>query len=195
MSIAVPLVAESWRKAPPSDRFVEVEVPELAFVAIDGEGEPESPQFTTATSALLAVSNALAAAVRLRTGLAPAVAPLEVLWPGGPERVDWAWTALVRQPDEADETLLDDAIDRAIRRAPAAGGVRWLRFTEGRAVQITHLGPYSTEGRTVLELHRRYLPEHALEPNGPQHEIHLGGPHRTARSMRTVLRQPVRPVL
>jgi hypothetical protein len=196
MSVAVPLIAESWRKAPPTDRFVEVDVPELAFVALHGEGEPESPQFTAAVSALLAVSSGMAAAVRERTGRAPAVAPLEVLWPSGLDRADWTWTTLIRQPDEADEGMLDAAIDRAFRRTPAAVDVHWMRYTEGRSVQITHLGPYSTEGRALIELHRHYLPEHGLEPNGPQHEIHLDGARHTGgRSRRMVLRQPVRAVI
>lgn len=60
---------------------VEVEVPTLRFLMIDGEGSPDSPQYSEAVEALFAVSYTAKFTVKKRPNpIDYAVMPLEGLW-------------------------------------------------------------------------------------------------------------------
>jgi hypothetical protein len=190
--------------APPRGRFVEVDVPTLAYLAVDGEGDPNtSPAYAAAVEALFSVSYAVKFASK-REGRDYVVGPLEGLWtaedPGTfvrREKDAWRWTLLVLQPDWVDEDLVVAATEtvRAKKDVPAALDlVRRTSLTEGRSVQTLHVGSYDDEGPVLAELHDVYLPERGLTFAGPHHEIYLSDVRRTdPAKLRTVLRQPVRP--
>ncbi|WP_418275396.1 GyrI-like domain-containing protein [Isoptericola jiangsuensis] len=188
----------------PRGRFVEVDVPTLTYLAVDGEGDPNtSPAYTTAVEALFGLSYAVKFAARARLGRDHVVAPLEGLWtaddPGTfvrREKDAWRWTMLILQPDWVDADLVDDVARqvRTTKDLPGLDRVERRTLTEGRCVQTLHVGSYDDEGPVLAELHEEYLPTHGLTFAGPHHEIYLGDPRRTApERLRTVLRQPVRP--
>jgi len=186
---------------PPADHFVEVEVPELPFLMIDGQGAPESPQYGSAVEALYSLSYGLKFSAQVRMKVDYVVAPLEGLWWTDPPaafattpRDAWHWTMMIRQPDWVTAAEVDAAIERTRHKVPAVVDLRFTKWREGRCVQILHRGPYADEAPTIERLHRDYLPEHGLVPNGHHHEIYLSGPRRAApATWRTVLRQPVAP--
>jgi hypothetical protein len=190
--------------APPRGRFVEVDVPTLTYLAIDGEGDPNTaPAYGESVEALFSLSYAAKFASR-RAGRDYVVGPLEGLWtaddPGAfvrREKDAWRWTLLILQPDWVDDALVADAAAsvRGKKEVPVAlDRVRRTTITEGRSVQTLHVGPYDDEGPVLAELHDVYLPEHGLTFAGPHHEIYLGDVRRTDPArLRTVLRQPVRP--
>ncbi|WP_144681641.1 GyrI-like domain-containing protein [Cellulosimicrobium sp. TH-20] len=190
--------------APPRGRFVEVDVPTLAYLAVDGEGDPNTaPAYAQAVEALFSLSYAVKFASK-RAGRDYVVGPLEGLWtaddPGTfvrREKGAWRWTLLVLQPDWVDEDTVVAATEtlRAKKEPPTALDlVRRTSLTEGRSVQTLHVGPYDDEGPVLAELHDVYLPEHGLTFAGPHHEIYLSDVRRTdPAKLRTVLRQPVRP--
>jgi hypothetical protein len=65
-------------------------------------------------------------------------------------------------------------------------------LTEGKSVQIQHIGDYGQVQSICDELYNQYLPQHNLKPNGHYHEIYLNDPKRTApEKRRIVIRQPV----
>ncbi|MFF1901904.1 GyrI-like domain-containing protein [Kitasatospora sp. NPDC058218] len=185
-----------------------LDVPEFAFLAVDGVGDPQqSPAFGPAVAALYAASYALKFAVRADTGTDYAVMPLEGLWHSddphfdavsvdsyGPgDRAGWEWTLLIRQPVPYTDAQLAAALAKAAAKAgaEAAGRLRRESFAEGRCVQVLHKGPYETEPRTVKLLHD-YLHTEGLREAGRHHEIYLSDPTRTApERRRTILRQPV----
>ncbi|MBV6702041.1 GyrI-like domain-containing protein [Kitasatospora aureofaciens] len=185
-----------------------LDVPEFAFLAVDGSGDPgQSPEFGSAIAALYAASYALKFAVRADTGLDYAVMPLEGLWHStdpdfdaaaldtyGPgDRAGWEWTLLIRQPVPYTDAQLAAALAKAAAKAGAeeAGRIRREVFTEGPCVQVLHKGPYETEPRSVKLLHD-YLEAEGLKEAGRHHEIYLSDPTRTApERRRTILRQPV----
>jgi hypothetical protein len=71
--------------------------------------------------------------------------------------------------------------------------VRLERFSEGRAAQVMHIGPYATEGPTIQRLHA-FIAEQGCERAGKHHEIYLSDPRRSApEKMKTIVRQPVTP--
>jgi hypothetical protein len=188
----------------PRGRFVEVDVPALNYLAVDGEGDPNtSPAYAQAVETLFGLSYAVKFASKKRLGRDYVVAPLEGLWtaddPGTfvrREKDAWRWTMLILQPDWVDADLVDDVVHQVRSKGlPALDLVGRRTVSEGRSVQTMHVGPYDDEGPVLAELHDSYLPAHGLTFAGPHHEIYLGDVRRTApERLRTVLRQPVRPV-
>lgn len=190
--------------AAPRDRFVEVDVPTMRYLALDGHGDPDAePSYAQAVQALYAAAYATRAVFTDRTGTAFVVGPLEGLWSSADpaaflqgDKGSWDWTMLLPLPPEASDE------DAARARATAAAArpqlpvarVRILTLTEGRSLQIMHIGSYDDEAPTLARLHHEVMPERAVTWNGRHHEIYLGDPRRTApEKLRTILRQPVRP--
>lgn len=182
-----------------------VTVPELAFIMIDGRGDPNASEaYQEALGALYGVAYTLKFSLKKAD---PArdfkVAPLEGLWwpeterPSmeelQAERDSWSWTMMIALPDEVTAAELAAAAEAAARRrpSPALGLVRFERFAEGLAAQIMHVGPYSAEAPTIERLHR-FVEEQGYKLRGRHHEIYLGDPRRTApERLKTVIRHPV----
>jgi hypothetical protein len=129
------------------------------------------------------------------------VMPLEGLWWvedmtqfSIERKSDWEWTMMIRQPDEVDEDLLEQAVHKASAKKdlPALPLLRLERFTEGLAAQIMHIGPYAAEGPTIQRLHA-FIAEQGYERAGKHHEIYLGDPRRSApEKLKTISASPSR---
>ena len=183
-----------------------VEVPELAFLMVDGRGDPNTAEaYQDAVQALYSVAYTLKST---RKKADPErdfkVAPLEGLWwadeakPTTAElqrdRDAWNWTMLIAMPDAVTADEVGAAAEAAARRRelPAAPLLRLERLHEGLAAQIMHVGPYADEAPTIESLHA-WVAAQGYELRGRHHEIYLGDPRRTApERLKTVLRHPVR---
>jgi hypothetical protein len=191
-----------------------VTLPELSFVAVDGRGDPEGPEFADAIQALYSVSYGAHFLIKKRYRMAPRVMPLEALWwVDEPEQRDivnavargqasmtdtnrdqWRWRAMIMQPDPIDGATIGQAIDQARGKSlPALDRLRYLRWEEGRSAQTLHIGPYAAEQPSIVRLHDG-IAAAGYRPRGHHHEIYLGDPRRAAPGkLRTLLRQPVDP--
>jgi hypothetical protein len=179
-----------------------VDVPELPFLMVDGEGDPNTaPGYAEAVQALYVVAYTLRFALKRRPdGVDAPVMPLEGLWWAddmsvflGGDRSAWRWTMGIRQPDRVGADDVAAAVEEARRKKglPGLDRVRLERYTEGRAAQVLHVGPYSAEGPTIERLHR-FIADSGYALGGRHHEIYLGDPRRAApEKLRTILRQPV----
>ena len=190
---------------PGTKDFTEVDVPEMLYLAIDGHGDPNtSAAYATAIQALYAGAYAIRAALGARTGDDFVVGPLEGLWTSPDNSVfaardkdAWDWTMMIPLPDAVSSQDVADGLERGARKKPGLpiSTLRALPLVEGRSLQILHVGTYDDEAATLARLHDEVMPERGLPFNGPHHEIYLSDPRRVApERMRTVLRQPVRPV-
>ena len=179
-----------------------VEVPELAFLMVDGHGDPNtSAQYRDAVSALFSVSYAARFALKRAGVIDYGVMPLEGLWwvPdmatfSTEDKSEWDWTMMIMQPDEVTEAVLAEAKANAAakRSLQALERLRLERFAEGLAAQVLHVGPYSAEGPTITALHE-FISERGRELAGKHHEIYLGDPARSAPdTLKTIIRQPMR---
>jgi hypothetical protein len=187
---------------PPADQPVLVDVPEMAFLMIDGRGGPGEPAFARAIEALMSVSFSVKLAVkRLEPADDYTVMPVQAQWWAArmredwfPEdRTQWRWTAMVAQPPAVTDQLIRKAIADAVakRGVPAAKRLRFETFREGLAAQVMHVGPYAAERPTIEKLHA-FIAEHDYPLRGKHHEIYLSDQRRCAPSrMKTVIRQPV----
>ena len=184
---------------PPRDPVL-VGVPPMPFLAADGAGDPNGPEFAAAVEALFAVSYRLKFALKRETEVDHAVMPLEGLWWAddhatfaGEDRGAWRRTAMIAQPEAASSALVERATEEAGAKKdlPALPGLRFEVFEEGLSAQVMHLGPFSEEGATIARL-EAFIEEQGLTRNGKHHEIYLSDLRRTApERLRTIIRQPV----
>lgn len=179
----------------------EVEVPTMTFLMIDGKGNPNnSNQYRDAVEALFSTAYGLKFAVKRASGIDYAVMPLECLWwtadgkPFTPEhKGDWLWTAMIAQPSRVTKQLMDAVIlDQAKKRLSSASQLRLEQLTEGKSLQIEHLGPYTAEGPAIEKIRQR-VESAGYRPSGRHHEIYFNSPERTAPAkLKTLIRQPVK---
>ena len=176
-------------------------------LAIDGYEAPGGSDFQAAMAALFGAAYSLQFLLRDR-GIDAHMRPVEALWrrrdggegwSEGPEAFDptrWSWTLLIPISEEAAEEDIASALAIARRRRPSPAVERLYVKTldEGLVVEAMHVGPYTSEPETIAVLHRM-ADAAGLRPEGAHHEIYLGDPRRTPPDrLRTVLRQPVRPI-
>lgn len=190
--------------APPAERFVPIDVPLMQFVKIDGKGDPNvETSYRKAVEWLYAISYGLKFSAKATLGTDYTVPPLEGLWNADDpaafvarRKDEWNWTMMIMVPDFIGHDLFDSAVAKASRKLGAApASLRLEAYDEGHSLQTLHVGSYDEEGPVLARLHQEVMPREGLTFNGPHHEIYLSDPRKTAADrLRTVLRQPVRPV-
>ena len=181
-----------------------IEVPEMAFLMIDGAGNPNThPDYQAAVEALYGTAYTIKFACKKALGRDFVVMPLEGLWWGMPldkavfteaDKDQFQWTMMIRQPDFVTPEMVTEAASEAARKKdlPALPKLRFELYAEGMAVQSMHIGPYDAEGPLIRQMHQFAL-DSGYHLHGKHHEIYLGDPRRTApEKLKTVLRQPVR---
>ncbi len=188
---------------PGAKEVVEVEVPEMRFLRIDGQGDPNTSEaFAEAVEALYTVSYALKFAVKKEEGLDYGVMPLEGLWWTEKAETDleeiqadrsvWKWTLLIMQPEWVTGERFESALASVVRKKglTALSRIRFEPFHEGRVAQVVHVGPFAEEGPTIERVHR-FIQECGGQMRGKHHEIYLNDFRRTApERLKTVIRQP-----
>lgn len=178
-----------------------VEVPELAFLMLDGHGDPNTaPAYREAVEALFAIAYAAKFAVKRAGGEDYGVMPLEGLWwtPDmaaftTADKSAWNWTMMIMQPQAVTGEMIEAARVKAAATKPldAIARVRLERFAEGLVAQVMHLGPFAAEGPTIARLHA-LIGEQGYTPAGKHYEIYLSDPRRSApEKMKTIIRQPI----
>jgi hypothetical protein len=180
-----------------------VTVPPITYLAVDGQGDPRSTEYTEAIMSVYTLAYAVRAELERAGEHRHRVMPLETTWavtpgPDGAARAEgaertWSWTTLIAQPTTATEEVV------AAARAGVGGASRprlldrvALRTVdEGRSAQLLHTGPHGALDHDIGRL-RAFIAARGLSPRGRHHEVYLSDPARTAsRRLRTVLRQPV----
>lgn len=189
---------------PPKHDFVEIIVPTLSFVKIDGAGDPNTaPASRTAVEWLYGVSYAMKFAAKDGLARDYVVPPLEALWwsddPGSfvrREKDRWQWTVMIMAPGFVTPAMFEDAVAKTLaKRDDRPASLRFEPYAEGRSLQILHIGSYDDEGPVLKRLREAVMPGRGVTFDGPHHEVYLSDPRKTdAARLRTILRQPVRAV-
>ncbi len=181
--------------------FVFVDVPAMTFVMIDGRGDPNiAASYRVAVEWLYGVSYAMKFASK-DLGQDYFVPPLEGLWWADDpndfvahNKANWCWTMMIMVPDFVTRAMYDAAVEKSAEKLTGAPtSLRLESFTEGRALQIMHLGSYDEEGPVLEHLHEVEIPGRHLARNGHHHEIYLNDARKTAPiKLKTILRQPIK---
>lgn len=185
--------------------FRVVEVPEMTYLMIDGQGDPNtSPAYTEALEALYPLAYTLKFASARELGHDYVVPPLEGLWwaddmasfTSARDKSRWHWTMMLMVPEwvPADLVTTARATVAAKKDAPARlDEVRLEPLTEGLCVQTLHLGSFDDEAPVLARMHEEFIPDAGLELTGKHHEVYFSDFRRVAPDkLRTLLRQPVR---
>ena len=191
-----------------------IQVPEMAFFAVEGQGDPNtSPAYQEAMSLLYGLS--FTVKMSKMSGQTPpgyfeyVVPPLEGLWwtdePGfdgrfAGDKSKFRWISMIRQPDFVDEAVFAWASEELAKKKPELdlSKARFWRWEEGLCAHVLHIGPYDDEPATLDKLdaftaEQGYAAD--FSDTRRHHEIYLGDPRRTKpERLRTVLRQPVRKI-
>ena len=187
---------------PPVDKVVQVDVPSMDYLMLDGEGDPNtSVAYQEALDVLYPLSYTLKFMVRKAPGgVDYGVMPLEGLWWADDmasfsvlDKSKWKWTSMVMQPSFVKEAMVEAAIEQVRRKKnPAAlSKVRFEALSEGKAAQIMHLGPFTDEAPTIERVHA-FIEEHGSKRVGKHHEIYRSDIRKAdPKKWRTVIRQPM----
>ncbi len=131
-----------------------VDVPDLNYLMIDGEGDPATSQdYRDTFEALFSVAYTLKFMVKKAQAVDYGVMPLEGLWWAddltkfAADRNKWKWTSMIMQPKYVTAEDVNDTIEQVKKKKnpTALPKVRFECLHEGKAAQIMHIGPYSTE--------------------------------------------------
>lgn len=184
---------------PGTEEFSFVDVPELPFAMIDGEGSPDE-QAAEAIKTLYTTIYPFRRLARKRMGKSFVEPPVEMLYwaddmadlvKGNKEK--WKWRTIVPLPVWIDAAMFADAVAGTKEHmGKVPDSLRMDTFTEGRCVQIMHVGSATEVPLLAQQLYTQFLPRHNLRAIGAYHEIYLDDWSRTAPEKRKIiLRQPV----
>lgn len=186
---------------PSAKAVVQVDVPGMKFLMVDGEGDPNTSQeYAQAVEALFSVS--YTAKFMVKKGaqqLDYAVMPLEGLWWADDmsafaanDKAKWKWTMMIMQPSFVANDVIEAAIAevRTKKKLAAIDKLRVEDYTEGICAQILHIGLFSEEGPTVERLHE--FVDARTGRAGKHHEIYLSDIRRAdPKNWKTIIRQPM----
>ena len=174
-----------------------VDVPPGTFLALEGRGDPNGEAFHRGIGAIYGTAWTVKMSGKAE-GRDFKVGALEGLWWGGApgdgaaKRRRWRWKLLMRVPDFVRASDVRRAAAALAAKGRDARGVALERFSEGRAAQVLHVGPYADEPATLARL-EAFVRDAGLDFDGAHHEIYLSDPSRTAPArLRTILRHAVR---
>jgi hypothetical protein len=189
----------------PSKKPHIVDIPEMTFFMVDGTGYPtDNPLYQEAIQLMYGASFALKMKVIKPTGKDYVVPPLEGLWWADDMAVftddymkrkdEWKWTSMIRVPDFITEEQIKKGLEvfKENKNPENFEKLRYQNYTEGRVVQVLHLGPFSEEGPVIERMHE-YAIDQGYILHKKHHEIYLSDPRRTKpEKLRTVIRQPIK---
>ena len=191
---------------PPSKQVTVVQVPRFNFAMLDGQIEAgvlpgNSPDYQNTMGAIYGTAYTLKFMSKLRKDNPidyPVMASEGLWWVLSGEfdfqtKEPWQYTMMISLPNFVTLHMFDKAIAQLKKKKgnPAIDKLRMESFEEGLCMQITHIGPYADESRT-LELMAQFASENGYRTRGRHHEIYMGDPRRAnPEKLKTVLRHPI----
>ncbi len=199
-----------WKKSEkqyylPKAKPEKISIPKFGFYTIEGEGDPNAPEFENYISVLYS----LAYGIRMspKSNNAPdnyaeyTVYPLEGVWDINDAakarnginitKSDYVFKLMIHQPDFVDENYALSMIEFIKKKKPhnLLSEVRFETIEEGDCIQMLHLGAYDDEPKS-FEIMEKYAAEiNAHRTYKTHREIYLSDPRRTAADkLKTVLR-------
>lgn len=189
-----------------------IDVPKMLFIAVSGEGNPNTcPEYKAAMEILYGLSFTIK--MTKMNGTQPTgyfeyvVPPLEGLWYADGVAFDgmnvtdkdkFKWISLIRQPEFVTEEVFEKAKITLQKKKPDLDlqKARLMKMTEGLCVQIMHKGAYDDEPASIEQM-KRFLDENGYIEDFSEgrlhHEIYLSDPRRCAtENLKTVIRHPIK---
>jgi len=138
-----------------------IDVPSMAFIMVDGKGDPKGEEYQDALSLLYSLSYTIKMKGKDIAGYFDyTVFPLESLWWAENDTFDlgqrdiWCWTSLMRQPEFVTAGIFKWAVELTTKKKSELdfSKARFEHFNEGFCVQMMHIGPYKDEHATIEKM-------------------------------------------
>ena len=187
-----------------------VTVPEMKFIAVRGNGDPNtSAEYKQAMEILYGLS--FTVKMSKMSGSQPdgyfeyVVPPLEGFWSVDDGIFDglnitdknkFHWISVIRQPDFVTESVFEWARSEAEKKKKTdMSKAEFITVSEGLCVQSMHIGSYDSEPSTILKM-REFAEKNGYSEDFSgtrlHHEIYLSDPRRCApERLKTVIRHPI----
>ncbi len=188
-----------------------IDVPEMLYIAVNGEGDPNTgKEYREALNILYALSYSIK--TLKMNGTQPegyfeyVIPPLEGLWYTDRVAFDglnvtdkskFKWISMIRQPEFVTEEVFEAAKTALQKKKPELdlSKARLIKMKEGLCVQIMHKGSYDDEPASIERM-KCYAEENGysedLSEQRLHHEIYLSDPRRcAAENLKTIIRHPV----
>jgi hypothetical protein len=200
-----------WRKKEkalylPKNKPEVIDIPEFKFITIEGEGSPADSVFTDYIGALYSLAYTIKMMPK-KIDRQPkgyfdfTVYPLEGVWDindkakanfkGRINKEDLVYKLMIRQPDFVSENFYSEMLEVAKekKKNPLLEQINFERLSEGRCVQMLHLGPFEDEPAS-FEIMEDYAKSEGVVRLSKMHrEIYLSDPRKVApEKLKTVLR-------
>ena len=200
-----------WRKKEkalylPKNKPEVINIPEFKFITIEGEGSPADSVFSDYIGALYSLAYTIKMMPK-KIDRQPkgyfdfTVYPLEGVWDindkakanfkGRINKEDLVYKLMIRQPDFVSENYYSEMLEVAKekKKNPLLEQINFERLSEGRCVQMLHLGPFEDEPAS-FEIMEDYAKSEGVVRLSKMHrEIYLSDPRKVApEKLKTVLR-------
>lgn len=185
-----------------------IQIEAAQFISICGKGDPNDKPFAERIEALYTTAYTIKFSSKAKDKDF-VVSKLEGLWwfderkyagktitSSATEvpRSEWEYRLLIRLPEFVTKQDLENAIETVVEKKnlKLAKQIEFYSMTEGKCVQILHMGPFSTEPESLLKI-KAFMEENMLSKNGHHHEIYLSDFRKTeAEKLKTILREPAK---
>jgi hypothetical protein len=67
----------------------------------------------------------------------------------------WKWTLMIMQPEEINSKIIESAIEEVAKKKnlEPLNRIKLEKFSEGKSVQMMHIGPFSEEHENIIKIH------------------------------------------
>ncbi len=204
-----------WRKKEkgaylPKNKPAIITIPEYKFLTIEGEGNPNSDFFSEYIGVLYSVAYAIKMTLK-KLELKPigyydyTVYPLEGVWDineeakksfdGSLNKDDLVFKLMIRQPDFIYDVFFEEMLALTKKNKPneLLVNLKFEKITEGRCVQMMHLGSYDNEPESFKLMEAFAEKENYSRVSKVHREIYLSDFRKvTPEKLKTVLRFQVK---
>jgi hypothetical protein len=189
----------------PGSSPVIMDIEEMPFIRINGEGDPNGEEFARVTEALYSLCYAVKMSYKQK--VVPAgyyeytVFPLEGIWDlidkskPPTDKSNLKYTLMIRQPDFLTSALFLAFVEQTKRKKPNPylDQLTFGTMTDGLCCQMMHIGSFDSEPESFLRMESYCREQGYVRSDKTHREIYLSDPRRTDQSkMKTVLRFPVK---
>jgi len=185
----------------PKNKPIVIDVPEMSFAIIDGEGDPNGKEFSLDVEALYSFSYAVKMSYKsqeIPKGFYNyTVFPLEGVWDLADktkliaDKSNFVYSIMIRQPDFLTDELFEQFITGIKKKKNNVyiDKIKYATISEGLCCQMLHLGSYYDEP-VSFEIMKQFCIDNGYERTFKRHrEIYLSDPRKTeAYKLKTVLR-------
>lgn len=192
---------EAYKK---SKKVTYLDIPERNYLTISGSGGPDGEEFEKSIPLLYKLAYALRMSYKkdlFSEYEAFTVGPLEGFWTTSDDKPYYAeddksrldFKLVIAQPEWFTEKMYQVLIDSIKKDLPDITKVKYEKITEGKCVQILHVGEFANEAQT-LKMVFDDLKNKGLEYKPESHhEIYLSDFRRVApEKLQTIIRYQIK---